>query len=58
MIDVEIDRLGALPHGVDLTLPLLRDIGWISDLIPGTDPREPAREAASSREPRAVPARP
>jgi hypothetical protein len=29
-----------LPHAVDLTLPLLRDIGWRSDAIPEPAPRQ------------------
>ena len=43
-----------LPHGVDLTLPLLRDIGWKSDADPGTDPRQVPVEPAISRQPAKV----
>ncbi len=43
-----------LPHGVDLTLPLLRDIGWKSDADPGTDPRGVPQEPDSTREPAKV----
>ena len=43
-----------LPHAVDLTLPLLRDIGWTSDADPGTDPRQSPEEAAAVRQPAKV----
>jgi PA domain-containing protein len=46
-----------LAHAVDLTLPLLRDIGWTSDADPGTDPRQSPQEATATRQP-AVVARP
>jgi len=36
---MEPDISGDLPHGVDLTLPLLRDIGWKSEAIPQEAPR-------------------
>jgi hypothetical protein len=37
-----------LPHAVDLTLPLLRDIGWRSDTFP--EPEERAGPEAAGRE--------
>lgn len=43
-----------LPHEVDLTLPLLRDIGWKSDDDPGTDPRRVPQELDPAREPAKV----
>lgn len=47
-----------LPHAVDLTLPLFRDIGWASEADPGTDPRQAPRKTASAREPAVVAPRP
>lgn len=47
-----------LPHAVDLTLPLLRDIGWLSDAIPGTAPRQPVELVSPEPPPRAVAPRP
>lgn len=49
---------GDLPHGVDLTLPLLRDIGWVSDTLPETVEREAAGESARERETREILVRP
>ena len=47
-----------LPHDVDLTLPLLRDIGWSSDEVPATVPREAPDGTPSDRETREVTVRP
>ncbi len=49
---------GDLPHDVDLTLPLLRDIGWVSDTFPEPVEREAAEEAARERATREIPERP
>ena len=47
-----------LPHTVDLTLPLLRDIGWLPDELPPTGPRQAPEGTASDRETREVTVRP
>ena len=49
---------GDLPHGVDLTLPLLRDIGWVSDTVPETEDRAAPEGAGAERSPRTVADRP
>ena len=38
-----------LPHEVDLTLPLLRDIGWRSDTLPAAVPRADPEAAEKDR---------
>jgi hypothetical protein len=43
-----------LPHTVDLTLPLLRDIGWASDSGPAAGPRLPASRVQETDAPRVV----
>lgn len=43
-----------LPHAVDLTLPLLRDIGWKSDADPGTEARETPQKPTTTRLPAKV----
>ena len=43
-----------LPHAVDLTLPLLRDIGWSSDSGPAAGPRVPASRVQQGDAPKVV----
>jgi hypothetical protein len=55
---MEPDLNGDLGHGVDLTLPLLRDIGWRSDEVPDPQPREPVEGNSAERSTREVEERP
>ena len=46
---------GDLPHVVDLTLPLLGDIGWtLAATAPATEPREPVHRVTPGEHPRVV----
>jgi len=47
-----------LPHAVDLTLPLLQDIGWASVPVPEPEPREPVQRVPRTDSPRNVGPRP
>jgi hypothetical protein len=47
-----------LPHAVDLTLQLLRDIGWRSDTVPETQNREAPDGVDAERSPQTVEDRP
>jgi hypothetical protein len=47
-----------LPHEVDLTLPLLRDIGWRSDTLPAPEERAGPDGVESERTPRTADDRP
>ncbi len=49
---------GDLPHGVDLTLPLLQDIGWVTAPVVPTRPRDPVHGASRDETPREVAPRP
>jgi hypothetical protein len=50
---------GDLPHVVDLTLPLLRDIGWtLATVAPTGEPRDAVHRIGSEDAPRAVTRRP
>ena len=51
---MEPDLNDDLPHEVDLTLPLLRDIGWRSDTVPETQDREAPDGAEAERSPQTV----
>jgi len=55
---MEPDLNDDLPHEVDLTLPLLRDIGWRSDTVPETADRETPDGADAERSPQTVEDRP
>ena len=55
---MEPNLSGDLPHAVDLTLPLLRDIGWRSDSFPELQEREAPEEAGRERATREVTDRP
>jgi hypothetical protein len=43
-----------LPHTVDLTLPALRDIGWVSDSGPAAGPRAPSQRVHQGDAPKVV----
>ena len=49
---------GDLPHEVDLTLPLLQDIGWTAATAPPTEPRGEVRDVGPEGRPRKVGPRP
>jgi len=49
---------GDLGHEVDLTLPLLRDLGWRSDAVPATQPRSAPRKISADDVPTTVLERP
>ena len=55
---MEPNLSGDLPHTVDLTLPLLHDIGWSSDSFPEPQPREAPERAGRERATREVTDRP
>jgi hypothetical protein len=55
---MEPNLTGALPHDVDLTLPLFRDIGWSSDTVPTPAPREAVIEVGGDAATQALPPRP
>ncbi len=47
---MEPNLSGDLPHEVDLTLPLFRDIGWASEAVPEPASRAEVSEAVSERD--------
>ncbi len=49
---------GDLGHDVDLTLPLLRDLGWRSDTVPAPRPRSAPARSSTDRSTQSVPERP
>jgi hypothetical protein len=49
---------GDLPHSVDLTLPLLQDIGWASAPVFTPEPRDPVQRVPRAVSPRDVGPRP
>jgi hypothetical protein len=49
---------GDLPHAVDLTLPLLQEIGWASAPVPEPEPRDAVHMVPRTVSPRAVGPRP
>ena len=49
---------GDLPHEVDLTLPLLQDIGWVTAPVVPTQPRDPVHGVGRAEAPREVGPRP
>ena len=55
---MEPNLSGDLPHTVDLTLPLLHDIGWRSGSFPEPQPREAPEKAGRERATREVTDRP
>ena len=49
---------GDLGHDLDLTLPLLRDLGWKSDVVPAPQPRTTPLRTSAEHTPKTVPERP
>ena len=49
---------GDLGHDLDLTLPLLRDLGWKSDVVPAPQPRTTPLKTSAEHTPKTVPERP
>jgi hypothetical protein len=49
---------GDLGHEVDLTLPVLRDLGWSSDAVPAPAPRSGPARTSADHATRTVPVRP
>jgi hypothetical protein len=49
---------GDLPHAVDLTLPLLQDIGWITLPVAPPEPRGAVHGIGHGETPRALGPRP
>ena len=49
---------GDLPHAVDLTLPLLQEIGWASAPVPEPEPRDAVHRVPRADSPRKVGPRP
>ena len=49
---------GDLPHDVDLTLPLLQDLGWSSEPVVPASPRGAVHEVAREETPRLIGPRP
>ncbi len=47
-----------LGHDVDLTLPVLRDLGWTSDAVPPPAPRSAPAQTPAARSTRTLPERP
>src|SRR5262249_55000456 len=55
---MEPNLTGSLPHSVDLTLPLLYDIGWRPDTASAVAPRGAVDTPAGNGEPKVVTPRP
>ncbi|HSB37005.1 MAG TPA: PA domain-containing protein [Thermoanaerobaculia bacterium] len=55
---MEPNLTGDLPHSVDLTLPLLYDIGWRPGTVPVPAARQAIQQAPGTGEPRVIAPRP
>jgi hypothetical protein len=55
---MEPNLTGDLPHTVDLTLALFRDIGWRSDTVPAPASRQAVKEVGGDAATQALPPRP